>query len=273
MDDIVDPSFEDMRSKVMLFPGGKPIPLVYTTADGKVIRVSIEPRVGKSEKRPVIGVAQINELKLLPHQFRKRRLSPVYYESAAAAARPLNLRPGDVVVAATDPDKDNDITPLPPSSDKEDFNLKALSERVQRRAGKPMTLRVRRQGEKETSDKAVSLAGFDFEDSIIGITDDGPDNKPYSPFKVKPLTHDGIRDYSEYSRRIQNLAGKPVVIRVRRFKAPPDAEPVDLFVPPGYACTLPGVRMKMGSVAALRTALPPRTRQGCCRMMLSPGFS
>jgi regulator of sigma E protease len=55
---------------------------------------------------------------------------------------------------------------------------------------------------------------------------------------------------------MQTLAGKPVVIRVRRYQAP-HAE-VDLFVPPSYHAIIPGIRLEMGKVTAVRDDSPAR---------------
>ena len=124
-----------------------------------------------------------------------------------------------------------------------------------------MTVRVRRQNGEEESIE-IPVSGFEFEDTIVGTTDDTPENEPFNPFRVKLLPHQGVDDYTEFNRRMENLNGRPVVIQVRRYKAAPEASPVNLFVPPAYAYTLSGVRMEMGAVAALRDGCDAKDKAG-----------
>jgi regulator of sigma E protease len=112
--------------------------------------------------------------------------------------------------------------------------------------------------------------GFDFGDVIIGTTD--PDN----PDQIKELPPDprvaalpdcleyekrlqreaaaqgrsftSKRDYFELEKRLRRLAGRPLVIRVRRHGS---GEEVDIHLPPSVHYVL-GLRMRMGKISALR---------------------
>ncbi|MCI0456972.1 MAG: site-2 protease family protein, partial [Gemmataceae bacterium] len=83
----------------------------------------------------------------------------------------------------------------------------------------------------------------------------------YDPFRVSDLPPDprqpetGQRDPFEFRRRLSELAGRPVVVQVRRHGAAEGAAPVGVFVPPAFHKVL-GVRMDMGRVAAVRKDSP-----------------
>lgn len=101
---------------------------------------------------------------------------------------------------------------------------------------------------------ARATPAFAFGDRIIAMTD------PNDPKKVTDLPDDprfpghGQRDYFEFVRRMQLLAGKEVVIRVER-KKDEETKQIDITVPPAFHYTL-GVRMHMGPIAALREGSP-----------------
>ena len=101
---------------------------------------------------------------------------------------------------------------------------------------------------------------FEFSDEIIATTD--PDNPatitelPLDPFAPVELHR---ADYYEFYKRMVRLEGKPIVIRVRRAKALPDAPPEDIKVPPSYYYTF-GMRMRMGQITAVRDESPAKQK-------------
>jgi regulator of sigma E protease len=101
-----------------------------------------------------------------------------------------------------------------------------------------------------TSAAAAAEPRFEFGDTIIATSD------PLDPKKLLPLPSDprgsGHADYFEYLRRLHLLAGKEMLIRVRREEPP---EEVTMTVPPAYHYTL-GLRMRMGKIAAVRDGSP-----------------
>jgi regulator of sigma E protease len=114
--------------------------------------------------------------------------------------------------------------------------------------------------------KAVSPSsavgqGFEFDDAIIGTTDPDQPEATYDPRKVTDLPPDPFgetkeaRDPFEFRRRMKLLAGKPVVVRVRRAGADEDDPPVDVLVEPAFRRTF-GMRMKMGEITAVRADSP-----------------
>src|SRR6266849_883021 len=111
------------------------------------------------------------------------------------------------------------------------------------------------------SPAAQAKPAFEFGDEIVGTTD------PENPTQVKPLPPDprnpdsGLPDYFEFRRRMQLLAGKPVVIRVRRRGASSNETPaeVQIQVPPAYHSAF-GLRMQIGHVTAVRKHSPVEAR-------------
>jgi regulator of sigma E protease len=95
---------------------------------------------------------------------------------------------------------------------------------------------------------------FQFGDRIIATTD------PDHPAQIKDLPIDprdptkNQCDYFEFHRRMQLLAGKPVVIRVERVEGQRKTN-VDIKVPPTFHYTL-GTRMQMGEISSLRKGSP-----------------
>jgi membrane-associated protease RseP (regulator of RpoE activity) len=219
---------------------------------------------------------------------------PVY--GAAAAARELMLGPGDVVTATTDPSHDDRMKPLPPQKwpDGERTDYFALTLRFEELAGKPIRVVILRkrieqliaaQGlispsiagpafpqacaalavahYKKHETVELGETGFQYGDLIVGTTDaDLAKNTPYDPYRVAPLPDDprnpepGHPDFFIFSERMQRLAGKPVVLQVRREDASPDDPPVPVLVPVAYHRAIPGLRMRMGKVKALRDDSP-----------------
>jgi regulator of sigma E protease len=98
--------------------------------------------------------------------------------------------------------------------------------------------------------------GFRFDDVILATTDPDQDRGPgYDPRRLASLpTVPGTEDrpdYFAYAERMKRLAGKPVVMRVRRA----EGATADLLVPPAFHATL-GTRMAMGPILALRSNGP-----------------
>lgn len=101
---------------------------------------------------------------------------------------------------------------------------------------------------------------FQYGDIIIGMTDPDKQGKEFDPNLVSALPPDPFypehdeRDYGEFLRRTQLLAGKPIVLQVVPA-ADPKATPRSVTVAPMYRLDL-GVRMQMGRVTAIREGSP-----------------
>jgi membrane-associated protease RseP (regulator of RpoE activity) len=98
---------------------------------------------------------------------------------------------------------------------------------------------------------AAARPPFEFGDVILGTTDTDDTGvvHPLPPDWWQP--NSGRRDYFELDRRLKNLAGKEMTVRVRRASG----GTADLKVPPAFFRTL-GVRMAMGPCTAVRDGSP-----------------
>jgi regulator of sigma E protease len=259
---IKDPSFRDLREAVALSTAGEAISFTFVDPTGArpPRRVDLIPRKEPSDPNPVIGVRLPHRLKVRedPHRPDVPNLATVK-DSAAAAARPLGLHPGDMVVATSDPENPEKFSTLDHKPGPEGYHGE-LAQRVRKAAGKKLVLRIQPAGGGAIVDRDVPETGFAYGDKIVGMTrrqDIGPG---YDPLAVDTLPEDprnpggGYADPFEYLRRMQQFLGLPAVVRVQRDGAP-DGETVDLYVPPAYHYTF-GTRMKMGAVAAVRDASP-----------------
>jgi membrane-associated protease RseP (regulator of RpoE activity) len=272
------PFFEDLRTKVALSGKGEKIPFVFLDPEtGKKISLELEPRRGANNLNPVIGVVAPGRLELLPPTYKKIFAHPYGDHSPAAYARVLALGPGDVVLRATDSDDPKVVTELAKDPKKGPW-YSDLAERLRDLSGKPLKLVVARQGKAtaEAETVGVPVEGFQFGDRIVGMTDPALAlaGKEYDPFVVSLLPpnprdpeHDE-RDPFAFRERLQELAGKPIIIQVRRYRAKTDSPLVNLFVPPAFHHVL-GARMKIGEVAAVREDSPaakagvrPRSTEG-----------
>jgi regulator of sigma E protease len=256
IDSIKNPYFDDLKIKVALSQANRPVLFTFRF-DGEDRTIDLLPRKDDNNKVPMIGVMPPFGVRLAPRLASKRHDLPVLYESAAAAARAVLLEPGDVAVASTD--EDGQVTPLPADSRQ---NLMELCRRMRKLVGKPMVLSVLRKGGEAEPDKIeLPARGFDFDDAIMGTTDPATPDDVFNVTELAKAPDYLIgdkpgedRDPFDLRRRMRELAGKPIVVRVRREGVP---EPVDLLVPPAYHCTL-GLRMEMGKVAAVRDGSPAK---------------
>lgn len=255
------PWFEDLRAAVALDQKLLPIDFEFKSRNGTILNVGLAPRKDYNDPYPIIGVASPPRLKLPPPEARKARDRPVYYNSAAAAARVMDLLPGDRVVRCTNPAKEDKVTDLP--RDRQEA-YDELCKRLRALKEGPLELYVLPRGAAEGQEPkkvVVPNEGFEFGDRIVGTTD--PDT-PEEPFNIKALPPDVLlpRDNSkrkeeacdpfEFTKRMKLLAGKPAVIQVVRD---PSGEKVNLLVPPAYHYTL-GMTMYMGKVVAIRDNSP-----------------
>jgi regulator of sigma E protease len=256
--------FTDLKQVVVNTSKGEKVKLVYDVyqydENGKVVgspvrhETEVEPRKDDNDLMPMIGLAQYSSLTTLPPAAASEGIKmSAQPDSAAAAARlAFDFHPGDRIVAtSTDPDKLEELTEVP----KENSTFQ-LAQRWQRLAGKDMKVRIRRKNGKEEM-LTLKPGKFEFGDTVIATTDpEDPDKvtdippDPRNPENAKTSDPTRIKgDYYEFQRRQRLLAGQFMTFRVRRASG----KVVDLVVPPSYYRLVgPGVRMRMGQVAALR---------------------
>lgn len=257
LNDIKSPYYEDVRKVVALSDEDETVHMVFQPPSGEPRDIRIEPRRYYDDLFPVIGVGAMPSLQLYDERASKQRAMPVLYNSPAAFARQVNLQPGDVITAVDGPGGETVLKP--DSGDASGaVNVAKLCEAMRTHAGKPLTLHVRRgNAAGDTEQVALQPGGFQWGDRVTGTTD--PDASEQAlPWQVKELPDDPNNDQTEacdpleYYRRMQRLAGKPVVIRVQRQGS---ETPVDLLVGPAFHQTF-GMRMKMGEVAGVRDDSP-----------------
>ncbi len=254
-----NPTFDDLQRKVKLSGAGSHIPFEFKeVGTSRTVSLNLEPSRDENNSWPVIGVSPPDRLQLLTELFKRAYRRPVQGQSSAAAARELDLKPGEVILATTDPLAPAQLKPLAHNANAGTWDYVELAQRLRRRSGQPFKIQTTL-GERE-----LPPDGFQFNDVIVGTTQP---NQPgsYNPYLIEPLpldpraTEPGWCDPFVYRQRLVQLAGKPMVIQVRRGGQ--EGAVANLFVPPSYHLVLPGVRMKMGEVGAVREN-SPATRAG-----------
>jgi regulator of sigma E protease len=160
--DVENPYFEDLMAVVMATNDGQHIPLTYQVGDEPPVTLEIEPRLSKEDTRPMIGIAPPPRLQFEDKRFLGDFRNPVVPHSAASQAQPP-FAFSDTIVATTDPDQPDKVTELPldprkPGSKQRDYF--AFAHRMQRLAGKDVTIRVLRgpQDKQEAVDIKVPAA-------------------------------------------------------------------------------------------------------------------
>ncbi len=274
LDGIQDPTFKNLQRKVILSSKGEELPFTFQLygSDGQAKgerTAHLLPRKEANDQNPVVGVQPPDQLRLPPKPAKDLGLLPVGKESPAAAARPIPVDQGEMVVAATDPDNPDTVKEIHHDPKAGTFDFRELSRRVRALRGKKMVVHVLPKGADEKAkpvQRDVPLEGFQWNDTIVGCTE--PRNvrdDSYNPFRVSALPRDlrhqsgDQRDPYVFRNRLRQLVEVPIVIQVRRgdpnntsLRKPPTTGPlVNLFVPPAYHFTF-GMRMKMGKVAGVR---------------------
>jgi regulator of sigma E protease len=261
-----DPNFEDLQDNVALQIVPAPVDFEYKThGDSQTRRASIMPRRDANDYQPIIGVSSSPSRLQFPAKGpldQEHYDRPAHHGSAADAARVMDLRPGDVVVAASDPDKDGDpITDLP-RDPRRAFDV--LCARMRKLGDHELVMKVRRADAAPESGPVqlhVPAKGFEPDDVIDATTDP---NHPDEPFNVTTLAKGTggpgkEYDYYDFQARMIQLAGRPAVLEVLRQSKGPNEQltssTVKILVPPAFHRRL-GLKMKMGEVSAIRDHSP-----------------
>jgi RIP metalloprotease RseP len=289
---IHNPVFKNLRIAVVLSDEGQKIPFTVQEFGlngeklGPPKTIELLPRRDANDKRPIVGVAPPQQLRLPAKPTKDVGLLPVTHGSPAAAARPVPIEVGEVIIATTDPDDLDKIKSMPLKKDHTDWQ--EFSKRLQRLEGQRMVVHVKKNAAAKTDEREVPLEGFQFNDAIVGCTK-SQDNlgAGYDPLLLDELPRDprhekdDRRDPFVFEARLRELAGLPMVIQVRRgdpndtaLRAKPaDGPTVNLFVPPAFHATF-GMRMKIGQVAGIREGSPlasATTKKGDDKVRLQKG--
>ncbi|MFO0823498.1 MAG: site-2 protease family protein [Gemmataceae bacterium] len=140
------PFFDDIRPIVMATHKGEQVPLViHHPGEKDSVEMSVEPLKDEGARFPQLGIAPPSHLTLLSMKMPGFR--PVIPGSPAAEASPA-FEGGDKIVAMTDPDHPDQITPLKPDvrDPQSGPDINDYYYRMDRLAGQPVTLRVERKG-------------------------------------------------------------------------------------------------------------------------------
>jgi membrane-associated protease RseP (regulator of RpoE activity) len=278
LDSVPNPVFKNLKVAVALSGRDERIPFTFALygPDGQKqgdLSLDLLPRREENDLNPIVGLAPPDQLRLIPRPKKDIGVLPVVTGSAAAAARPVPIKPDEVLVASTDPNDPAKVTPIKHDPKTGTFDYPEFDRRLRRLEGKKFVIRVKpiqSAADKEADEREVPVEGFQFNDTIVGSTKPQDDRGPrYNPFLVEALPHDQRHpsddhcDPFAFRDRERRLAGLPMIVQVRRGDPnntslryePTTREVVNLWVPPAFHVTF-GMRMKMGKVAGLRDNSP-----------------
>ncbi len=256
-----NPNFDDLRLSVASSPWDASLPFVFDPlhGGGGPVAIDLSPRKDPTDDTPVIGVMAAKKLQLQPQPFKKGPETAAVSGSAADRGRVVALLPGDVVVKASADGDD-----LKPPDGQRFVPWDDFCTWMGNHAGKSITVEVTaRVGDKDNPPRSMTLAadGFHFGDRIVGTTKVDQPRNEYDPLLVEALPPDPDDaandncDVFEFVRRVKRLAGRPLVVQVRREGQAADAPPVNVLVPTAYTPTT-GMVMEMGHVAGVRNNSP-----------------
>ncbi|HZU35809.1 MAG TPA: site-2 protease family protein [Gemmataceae bacterium] len=157
--DETEPYFDSLKSTVAT-SGDQPLKLVYQAPGGKPVTTEIVPHEVPGAPSPIIGILPADELALVPAKYQRVVPAPVQPESAAAAATPA-FEFGDHIIAMTDPEHPDQVTPLPDDPWRHGWpDYFAFRRRMKALAGHSVTVRVQRgtPGEEQKVDVVVPPA-------------------------------------------------------------------------------------------------------------------
>lgn len=171
---ISNPFFNiDIMPEVMHWPTAQPMPIHYEF-DGKSFETTVTPKKFDGPGRQMIGIGQPFSTRLLSGN---RLKVPPYLPGSAVSRAVPPLENGDVIVAMTDPENPQTISPLPQdrrTNQPNRFDFFEFSHRMQKLAGRDVTLLVRRSGESSASAEATITVPAAFHSQTGLIMQIGP---------------------------------------------------------------------------------------------------
>jgi RIP metalloprotease RseP len=258
-----NPTFEDLRFAVMGSWHNARIPFEFRAphSESPALTVELQPRRDPNDDTPVIGVTSPEKLKLRSGRDKKIYQYPYIADSAASKARIIALQPGEVVVKATVAESGESLAP---ATGQHRLHWQDLARWLGEHSGKTVMLEISTQsGENEPATKLVSVPvdGLHFSDTVVGTTNPDQPIDRYDPMLVEPLPPDpddptkDTGDIFVFYQRMKQLAGRPLVIQVRREGQGRDAPPTKLLLPAAFTPTT-GMVMDIGHVAGIRKGSP-----------------
>lgn len=261
---IKNPTFDDLRLAVALSSHGSKIPFTFVPYDGgKPLQVSLEPRRGKNDMVPLIGVAPPPRAILYPYSPTgktppaRANIPPYIQGSSASKGRVVALQNDDVITGVSNPANPEQFLTIAHEVKTGAFDYQAVMNALTELAGKPTRIQCVKKGGGGENPRTVDIPveGFRGEDAIVGATN--PDQVgSYNPFEVTSLPPTRSKeprkegDFFALESRLRKLAGKPVVLEVLRNGG--EGARDRILVPPSYHRQL-GLIMKIGEIAQVRT--------------------
>lgn len=264
--DIKNPTFDDLRFAVALSGHNTQIPFIFQPRNnGPILEVSLEPRRDKNDMVPMIGVAPPPRALLAPLpdkdtnkvKAKLQWITPFIKNSPASFARVLPLAPGDVVMGISN-SKAEGFLSIDHDLKQGWFDAVEFSKLLLEHSGKPCKILYYTKGSEQPTELELPPEGFLPGDAIVGTTNPNQ-TKAYNPLITEKLSAvqsfeprpEG--DFFEFTSRMGQLAGKPVILEVKRSQE--KEKTTLLLVPPAFQLSL-GMNMKMGEIAAVRKGSP-----------------
>lgn len=263
--EVKNPTFDDLRIAVALSGHNTRIPFIFKNKNGSPIQeVELEPRRDKNDMVPMIGVAPPPRAVLAPLPQKDTNkvkpnlqwITPFTKNSPASMARMLPLEKGNIIMGISNPKGEGFIS-IDHDLKLGSFDALEFSKVLLEHEGKPCKILYYSKESENPIETEIGTEGFLPGDAIVGTTKTGQKN--YNPLVVEKLSEvksfeprpEG--DFFEFIGRIHQLAGKPVVIEIKRSGEKDKS--LMMFVPPAYHMDT-GMNMKMGEVAAVRKGSP-----------------
>jgi len=263
--DVKNPTFDDLRLAVALSGHNTKIPFVFQNRDGgPKLEVALEPRRDKNDMVPMIGVAPPPRAVLAPlpqkdtNKVKQNLLwiNPFTKNSPASKARMLPLEKGNIIMGISNP-KGGVYISIEHDLKLGSFDAQEFAKVLLEHEGKPCKILYYSKESENPIEAEIGVEGFMPGDAIVGTTKTGQKN--YNPLvteklsEVKAFEPRTEGDFFEFTSRISQLAGQPVVIEIKRSQE--KEKSLMMFVPPAYHMDT-GMNMKMGEVAAVRKGSP-----------------
>ncbi len=263
--EVKNPTFDDLRLAVALSGHNTTIPFVFQNRNGgPKLEVALEPRRDKNDMVPMIGVAPPPRAVLAPLPQKDTNkvkpnllwITPFTKNSPASMARVLPLEKGSIIMGISNP-KGEGYVSIDHDLKMGSFDAQEFAKVLLEHEGKPCKILYYSKESENPIEAEIGTEGFMPGDAIVGTTKTGQKN--YNPLvteklgEVKAFEPRIEGDFFEFTSRINQLAGQPVIIEIKRSQE--KEKSLMMFVPPAFHMTT-GMNMKMGEVAAIRKESP-----------------
>jgi regulator of sigma E protease len=263
--DVKNPTFDDLRLAVALSGHNTTIPFVFQNRNnGPKIEVALEPRRDKNDMVPMIGIAPPPRAVLAPLPQKDTNkvkpnllwITPFTKNSPASMARLLPLEKDCIIMGISNPKGEGYIS-IDHDLKLGSFDAQEFARVLLEHEGKACKILYYSKASENPIEAEIGTESFMPGDAIVGTTKTGQKN--YNPLateklsEVKAFEPRPEGNFFEFTSRINQLAGQPVVIEIKRSQE--KEKTLMMFVPPAFHMDT-GMNMKMGEVAAVRKGSP-----------------